>query len=137
MTSDRDRLADALGLLEDEVEQAGPNVALRVAFERVRLIATNVTTALALDVGRLLEAARRSGMPREVMVADIEDLAAEYVALATEHRPGDPHEYDIRCTVCGEPGVVRLTIDPQFDGAVPHPDPASFVPETPLPEERT
>jgi hypothetical protein len=56
----------------------------------------------------------------EAMVTAAEVL--DRSKLHSEHRPGDPHVYDIRCTVCGKPGVVRLTIDPQFDGAVPHPD---------------
>ena len=31
------------------------------------------------------------------------------------HEPGDNHEYDLTCKVCGQPGVVRLTIDPQYE----------------------
>lgn len=36
----------------------------------------------ALDVERMREAARRAGLPRNVSVQDIEDLAREYAALA-------------------------------------------------------
>lgn len=28
------------------------------------------------------------------------------------HQPGDPHEYEITCNVCGQVGNVRLTVDP-------------------------
>jgi hypothetical protein len=43
-----------------------------------------------IDVDRLREAARRSGMPRVVSVADIEDLAAEYNYMV--ERPEEPHD---------------------------------------------
>jgi hypothetical protein len=43
--------------------------------------------ASVLDADRLREAARNVGLPREVTVADIEDLAAEYDRLLAE-----PHD---------------------------------------------
>jgi hypothetical protein len=42
------------------------------------------------------------------------------VAQVRAHEPGDNHEYDLTCKVCGQPGVIRLTIDPETapkDGA--------------------
>ena len=32
------------------------------------------------------------------------------------HPRGDAHRYHIVCTVCGEPGVLRVTIDPEEVG---------------------
>ncbi len=29
------------------------------------------------------------------------------------HEPGDNHQYEIACKVCGERGVIRLTVDPE------------------------
>jgi hypothetical protein len=34
-------------------------------------------------------------------------------AEAEHSSPGDPHHYRITCTVCGEQGTIRLTVDPQ------------------------
>jgi hypothetical protein len=34
--------------------------------------------------------------------------------LDAAHKPGGPHEYALSCKVCGEPGTVRLSIDPQW-----------------------
>jgi hypothetical protein len=28
------------------------------------------------------------------------------------HEPGESHEYRIECKVCGQPGMVRVSIDP-------------------------
>lgn len=30
-----------------------------------------------------------------------------------KHKPGDPHQYEIACVVCGERGTLRLTVDPE------------------------
>lgn len=49
---------------------------------RNRLPAADRAEPVGLDVERLREAARRAGLPREVSVADIENLAAEYTRLA-------------------------------------------------------
>ena len=35
--------------------------------------------------------------------------------MTGEHKPGEAHEYDLACRVCGQPGVIRLTIDPQYE----------------------
>ena len=32
----------------------------------------------------------------------------------SEHAPGDPHRYRIECEVCGQRGMVRISIDPQY-----------------------
>lgn len=108
-----------------------------------------------IDVKRLWRATLRSGMPPELTVTDIEDLAAEYDYLASEpsrpspqdrqrenapvreeHRPGDPHEYAIRCVVCGEAGTVRLSIEPRYDGAIVGPEPESRTPSPSLSREQ-
>lgn len=42
-------------------------------------------------------------------------MSAEHVGEppAPEHAPGDPHAYVITCTVCGQPGTLRFTVDPE------------------------
>jgi hypothetical protein len=35
-----------------------------------------------------------------------------------DHEPGAPHQYEIICKVCGVRGMVRLSIDPQYEGSV-------------------
>ena len=35
------------------------------------------------------------------------------LARLVKHEPGDPHQYKITCTVCGESGTVRITVDPE------------------------
>ena len=35
---------------------------------------------------------------------------------APAHRPGDPHTYRAACTVCGQEGTVRVTLEPQWHG---------------------
>jgi hypothetical protein len=34
-----------------------------------------------------------------------------------DHEPGEPHQYVVRCTVCGQPGTVQLSIEPQSEPA--------------------
>ena len=56
----------------------------------------------------------------------IEDLCAAILAAeprlhldpagavsVDEHKPGDPHQYRITCSICGERGTIRLTVDPE------------------------
>ena len=55
-----------------------------------------------LDVDRLREAARRAGLPHDVSIADIENLAREYAAIA-ETPEGEPEHplFDGYCPKCG------------------------------------
>jgi len=40
-------------------------------------------------------------------------LDAAPVTSIEAHEPGDNHQYEIECKVCGESGVIRLTVDPE------------------------
>jgi hypothetical protein len=31
------------------------------------------------------------------------------------HQPGDPHQYEIACKVCGQPGTIRISVDPEVE----------------------
>jgi hypothetical protein len=31
----------------------------------------------------------------------------------TTHEPGDPHEYEAKCRVCGQHGMVQITLVPE------------------------
>jgi hypothetical protein len=44
---------------------------------------------------------------------------------ALPHEPGDSHVYRIECSICGEPGMVRLTVDPERSD-----DPRVFIDPT-------
>ncbi len=45
---------------------------------------------------------------------DIIAIEAEArVSLPMPHEPGESHRYDLRCSVCGERGLIRVTIDPE------------------------
>jgi len=35
------------------------------------------------------------------------------------HAPGDNHQYDLTCKVCGQRGVVRILVDPEREPTVP------------------
>ncbi len=35
------------------------------------------------------------------------------IANHGEHKPGESHRYKVRCSICGQPGTVVLSIEPQ------------------------
>jgi hypothetical protein len=43
----------------------------------------------------------------------------EWAAPPT-HQPGEPHRYRIECEVCGQTGVIRLSVDPESVPEPPH-----------------
>lgn len=51
----------------------------------------------------------------ELFSADVEkgrrDFAEAIIAEYYFEHPDDPHVYDLRCTICGRPGTVRVSID--------------------------
>ena len=57
------------------------------------------------------------------------DIDLEYTPIITpilkKHEPGDPHQYRITCKVCGERGMIRLTIDPET--VAPEPERAALA----------
>lgn len=53
--------------------------------------------------------------PEPIPATCLEDTKTRYEALreAQRHEPGDPHTYEITCTVCGGRGTVMLIVEPQ------------------------
>lgn len=39
------------------------------------------------------------------------DILVDTQGKANDHE-GEPHHYDIRCKLCGQPGTIRLAIEP-------------------------
>jgi hypothetical protein len=47
-----------------------------------------------------------------LMQESLDDLGVGNPFAPKKHEPGAPHEYEIRCKVCHQPGVLRVTVDP-------------------------
>jgi hypothetical protein len=85
----------------------------------------------ALTIERVTEILRAARVPlhgHEIAVENQADyvratvLASLYAALppgwcgheaAGEHNPGDHHQYQITCEICGIRGTIRLSVDPE------------------------
>lgn len=46
----------------------------------------------------------------------LEEYRAGVVERQRQHQPGEPHQYHIECKVCGQPGTLRVLIDPPVSG---------------------
>jgi len=45
--------------------------------------------------------------------------AAILDAYPDGHKPGDFHRYITECTICGQPGTIRLSLEPQVADSLP------------------
>ena len=41
--------------------------------------------------------------------------AEMFWGAVSQHKTGDLHDYDLRCKTCGQPGVIRVSVDPAVE----------------------
>ena len=52
----------------------------------------------------------------ESAISDVRAIRG-FSASDRPHEPGEPHRYRIDCTICGQPGTVRVSVEPQRKAA--------------------
>lgn len=76
-------------------------------------MATDMQKA-ALVREAMLELQVRRGRLSKVTVDDVERVLSAVDHLGIEpHKPGENHQYRLKCEICGQPGVIRVTVDPE------------------------
>lgn len=98
-----DLVARVFGTTERPMTTPDPLRVLRLSGEQMASIEPSLDGEWFVDFDEYEEF-----VPKELYVA----LAAQPAPPLT-HEPGESHRYRVECEVCGQPGTVQLSVEPQ------------------------